>query len=73
MREALVAMVALAAAVRDAADVADTLRRLGYRTPSHVIENLLPVPAVALGDPDNVRMRTDAWRFRCALEARKII
>jgi hypothetical protein len=72
MRRALVAMTELAAAFRDAAGVADQLRKLGYKPSSQLLPSLFPQPVLQLGDPDAVGM-SEAWRFKRALEEKGII
>ena len=72
MRRALAAMTELAAAFRDAAGVADELRKLGYKPSSQLLPNLFPQAVMMLGDPDAVGMSA-AWRFKRDLEEKGII
>jgi hypothetical protein len=72
MRRALTAMTELAAAFRDAAGVADELRKAGYRPSSQLLPSLFPHAALMLGDPTAVGM-SEAWRFKRDLEEKGII
>lgn len=72
MRRALAAMTELAAAFRDAAGVADQLRKLGYKPSSQLLPNLFPQAVLMLGDPDAIGMSA-AWRFKRDLEEKGII
>jgi hypothetical protein len=72
MRRALQAMHDLASAFRDAAHVGDGLVKLGYRPSAMLLSDLCPEGAMMLGDPDAVGL-SQSWRFKRALEERKII
>jgi hypothetical protein len=72
MRRALAAMTELAAAFRDAAGVADELRKLGYKPSSQLLPSLFPQAVLMLGDPDAIGM-SEAWRFKRDLKEKGII
>lgn len=72
MRDALVAMEQLADAFKSAVDVADQLRRAGYRPSAVLLPDLIPDGARALGHPAVVGF-SQSWQFRRALEDRGIV
>jgi hypothetical protein len=71
MRDALTTMTQLAAAFRQAIELASTLARAGYRPSAVILPDLIPRGAWMLGDP--AVMGSEAFRFRKLLEDKRIV